>query len=94
MAQKKIPKPSNSKNSKSLLGKLGFGAIISYFDSEFNFAHYKNNYDSLTKAVFLDKEDMIILISYKGDCCKLSFDHAYGGECARKVTSNLLLQKE
>lgn len=91
---KKPPKNAITKNSKSLLGKLGLGAIFNYFDSEFNFAHYKNNYDSLTKAVFLDKDDMILLISYKGDCCKLWFDKDYGGECSRKITANLLLQKE
>ncbi len=91
---KKPPKNSTTKNNKSLFGKLGLGAIFNYFDSEFNFAHYKNNYDSLTKAIFLDKDDMILLISYKGDCSKLWFDHDYGGECQRKITANLLLQKE
>lgn len=90
----KKPKNAITKNNKSLLGKLGLGAFFNYFDSELNFAHFKNNYDSLTKAIFLDNEDMILLVSYKGDCCKLWFDHEYGGECTKKVAANLLVQKE
>ena len=94
VASKKTTKNNTTKNNKSLLGKLGLGAIFHYFDSEFNFAHYRNNFDCLTKAIFLDNEDMILLVSFKGDCCKLSFDHDYGGECQKRTTANLLAQKE
>lgn len=91
---KKTTKNSSTKNNKSLLGKLGLGAILKYFDSELNFAHYRNNYDFLTKAFFLDNEDQVLLVSYGGDCCKLSFDHEYGGECQKRTVANLLTQKE
>jgi len=92
--KKQAPKAavSNSKNNKSLFGKLGFGSLFNYFDSEFNFAHYKSNYDSLTKAVFLDTQDVVLLISYKGDCSKVEFDHEQGGERVKKAASNLLNQ--
>lgn len=93
-ATKKNAKNTITKNNKSILGKLGLGNIFDYFNSELNFAHYKNNYDSLTKAIFLDNEDMILLVSYKGDCSKLWFDHEYGGECTKKHATNLLIQKE
>ena len=93
-AKNKAAKPANNKNNKSILGKLGLGAFFNYFDSELNFAHYKNNYDSQTKAIFLDNEDMVLLISYKGDCCRLKFDHEYGGECTRTAAANLLVQKD
>lgn len=92
VAAKNKAKNANTKNSKSMLGKLGLGAIFTYFDSEFNFAHYKNNYDSLTKCIFQDTEDKILLISYKGDCCKLSFDHDNGGECKPELNGNILAQ--
>jgi len=94
---KKAVKNTSSKNSKSLLGKLGFGAIFPYFDSEFSFAHFKNNnFDCQTKAIFLDNKDhKVLLLSYKGDSCKLEFDHNYGGECAKpQTTKNLLNPKE
>lgn len=91
---KKNTKTSSTKNTKSIFGKIGLGAFFNYFDSELNFAHFKNNYDSQTKAIFLSNEDMILLISYKGDCCKLWFDHNCGGECNKKMTTNLLQQKE
>lgn len=94
---KKVVKNTSSKNNKSLFGKLGFGAIFSYFDSEFSFAHFKNNnFDCQTKAIFLDnKEDKVLLLSYKGDCCKLDFDHNYGGECSKpQTTKNLLSAKD
>jgi len=94
---KKPVKATNSKNNKSLFGKLGFGAIFPYFDSEFSFAHFKNNnFDCQTKAIFLDnKEDKVLLLSYKGDGCKLEFDHNYGGECQKpQTTKNLLNPKE
>lgn len=94
LAGSKKVKGAPSKNNKSLLGKMGLGALFNYFDSELNFAHYRNNFDSLTKAIFLDTDDQVLLVSYKGDCSKLAFNHEFGGECQKVVAANLLVQKE
>jgi hypothetical protein len=63
--------------------------ISGYFGSEYSFAHYKNRFDSLTKIFFLPNFE-ILLMSYGGNCSKITFDKANGGECKEITASNFI----
>lgn len=65
--------------------------ISTYFGSEYSFAHFKNRFDSLTKIFFLPNFE-ILLMSYGGNCSRISFDKTSGGECKEIKSSNFIFR--
>jgi hypothetical protein len=67
--------------------------ISPYFGSEYSFAHFKNRYDSLTKIFFLPNFE-ILLMSYGGNCSRVQFDRANGGECTELASTNFIFRDD
>lgn len=63
--------------------------ISTYFGSEYSFAHFKNRFDSLTKIFFLPNFE-VLLVSYGGNCSRISFDKINGGQCQEIMTVNFI----
>lgn len=63
--------------------------ISTYFGSEYSFAHFKNRFDSLTKIFFLPNFHLL-LVSYGGNCSRISFDKVNGGQCQELKTVNFI----
>ena len=66
--------------------------ISTYFGSEYSFAHFKNKFDSLTKVFFLPNYELL-LVSYGGNCSRISFDKVNGGQCQELKTVNFISRK-
>lgn len=63
--------------------------ISTYFGSEYSFAHFKNRFDSLTKIFFLPNFE-VLLVSYGGNCSRITFDKTNGGQCQEKNSANFI----